>query len=60
MEFALFYTLGAIAAYFFADWGLNRIEAAYGKELPYRHFIFFIILFGLAFVMMFFINPPQQ
>ncbi len=60
MEFALLYTLGAIAAYFLADWILNRIEAAYGKELPYRHFLFFIILFGLALVMMFFINPPPQ
>ena len=60
MEFALLYTLGAIAAYFFADWALNRVEAAYGKQIPYRNFLFFIILFGFALIMMFLINPAEQ
>ena len=60
MEFALLYTLGAIAAYFFADWALNRVEAVYGKQLPYRNFLFFIILFGFALTIMFIINPPEQ
>ncbi|MCF6210737.1 MAG: hypothetical protein L3J88_03965 [Gammaproteobacteria bacterium] len=60
MEFAILYTLGAVAAYFFADWALNRFEAAYGKPIPYRHFLFFIILFGLAFIMMSIINTPEQ
>ncbi len=60
MEFAILYTLGAVVAYFSADWVLNRFEAAYGKPIPYRHFLFFIILFGLAFVMMSIVNPPAQ
>jgi len=58
LEFALLYTLGAVAVYFFADWALDRIEAAYGKQLPYRHFLFFLILFGLALALMYLINPP--
>lgn len=60
MEFALFYTLAAIVAYFLAAWILDRIEIAYGKRFAYRNFIFFFIIFGLAYVALTIINPEPE
>lgn len=64
MEFALYYTLAAVVAYFLAAWILEQAEVAYGKRFPYRSFIFFFILFGLAYVAMSVIEPavstPEQ
>ena len=57
MEFALFYTLAAIVAYFLAAWILEQMEVAYGKRFPYRSFIFFFILFGLAYIALTIIDP---
>ncbi len=59
MDFALYYTLGAIILYGLTDWLLNRIEEARGKRFDQRNVIFFVILFTLAMVMMSIINPEQ-
>jgi hypothetical protein len=67
VEFALYYTVTAIIAYFLADWILDRIEIAYGKRFKYRNIIFFFLIFGLAYVVLFIIShgpwsaaPGQQ
>lgn len=60
MEFALYYTLAAIVAYFLAAWILEQMEVAYGKRFPYRNFIFFFILFGLAYIALTIINPKSE
>lgn len=60
MDFALFYTLAAVVAYFLAVWILDRIEVAYGKRFAYRNYIFFFILFGLAYVALIVINPNPE
>ena len=60
MEFAIYYTLGAIVLYFISDSILERIEIARGKRFEYRSFIFFIIIFLLALGYMFLITPPPE
>lgn len=60
MEFALYYTLAAVVAYFLATWILDRIEVAYGKRFAYRNFIFFFLLFGLAYIALTVINPEPE
>jgi len=60
MDFAIYYTLGAVFLYGAATWLLNRIEEARGERFKYRNIIFFIILFALAMLLMEVINPPQQ
>ena len=60
MEFALYYTVTAIIAYLLADLLLDRIETAYGKRFKYRNYIFFFIIFGLAYVVTLFINPGPE
>ena len=57
MEFALYYTVTAVIAYLLADLLLDRIEIAYGKRFKYRNYIFFFIIFGLAYVVMLFVDP---
>ncbi len=47
MEF-VYYTVAAVALYFFSDWILERIEAAVGQRLPNRSVFFFAILLGSA------------
>ncbi len=59
MDFALYYTLGAIALYGVTDWVLNRIEEARGKRFAQRNIIFFVILFALALILMNFVNPES-
>jgi uncharacterized PurR-regulated membrane protein YhhQ (DUF165 family) len=60
MDFAIYYTLGAIVLYGVTDWLLNRIEEMRGKRFAQRNIIFFVILFVLAMILMNIINPPQQ
>jgi len=60
MDFAIYYTFGAIALYGVTSWLLNRIEEARGERLKYRNAIFFVILFVLAMLLMEVINPQQQ
>lgn len=57
MEFAVGYTLGAIAVYFISSWLLNYIEEQRGKRFAQRNFIFFFIIFVLAYLLMNLINP---
>lgn len=47
---AIYYTIAAVALYFFSDWILLRIEAAAGRRFEYRTIIFFFILLLLALV----------
>ena len=44
----VYYTLTAIALYFFSDWLLDRIENALGRRLQYRSIVFFGIILALA------------
>ncbi len=60
MDFAIYYTFGAILLYGAATWLLNRIEEMRGERFKYRNAIFFMILFALAMLLMEVINPPQQ
>jgi len=60
MDFAIYYTLGAVILYGAATWLLNRIEESRGERFKYRNFIFFIIIFVMAMILMEIINPPQQ
>jgi len=60
MDFAIYYTLGAILLYGASSWLLDRIEEARGERFKYRNAIFFVILFVLAMILMEVINPPQQ
>jgi len=60
MEFALYYTLGAIVLYGATSWLVDRIEQMRGKRFAQRNVIFFLILFVLAMLLMNIINPPQQ
>jgi len=60
MDFAIYYTLGAVILYGAATWLLNRIEESRGERFKYRNFIFFIIIFVMAMALMEIINPPQQ
>jgi len=64
VEFALYYTLAAIVVYFLAAWILDRIEIAYGKRFAYRNYVFFFIIFALAYAALTAINPepsiPEQ
>jgi hypothetical protein len=59
MDFAIYYTLGAILLYGAASWLLNRIEEARGERFKYRNAIFFIIIFVMAMFVMEVINPPE-
>ena len=45
---AIYFTVTGIALYFFADWLLQRLEAAAGKRFAYRSLVFFVILLALA------------
>lgn len=60
MEFAIYYTLGAIALYFLADWILQRIETIRGESFKHRNIIYFLIIFLLALGFMEIINPPPS
>lgn len=60
MEFAIAYTLGAIALYFISSWILNFLEQRRGERFAQRNIIFFIILFILAFVLINLINPVPE
>ncbi len=57
MDFAIYYTFGAIIIYGATDWLLNRIEEARGKRFAQRNWIFFAIMFALAIILMNIINP---
>lgn len=46
----VYFTLVAVALYFFSDWVLTRIEMIWGKRLEHRSFIFFAILLALALI----------
>jgi uncharacterized PurR-regulated membrane protein YhhQ (DUF165 family) len=59
LDFALYYTLGAIILYGVTDWLLNRIEEARGKRFAQRNMIFFALMFVLALILMNIINPEQ-
>jgi len=59
LEFAIYYTIGAIALYMATDWLLNRIEEMRGKRFAQRNIIFFFILFMLALILVNIINPEQ-
>lgn len=59
MEFAVYYTIGAIVLYMATDWLLKRIEEMRGKRFAQRNIIFFFILFVLALILVDFINPEQ-
>jgi len=59
MDFALLYTIGGIALYFAADWLLNQIEVSRGKRFEHRSLIFFGMMFSLALIYMFIINPQS-
>ncbi len=60
MDFAIYYTLGAVILYGATSWLLDRVEEMRGERFKYRNAIFFIILFALAMLLMEVINPPQQ
>jgi hypothetical protein len=47
MQF-VFYTIAALALYFFSDWILVRIEKSRGEPLKYRSVIFFAIIMVLS------------
>lgn len=57
MSFMVYYTLGAIVTYFLAANILNRIEIKRGERFEYRNMIFFVLIFGLALLYMFLVNP---
>lgn len=59
MEFASYYTIGAIVLYFLSDAILERIEAAYGKRFEHRSLVFFVIIFVLAYGYMHFIDTES-
>ena len=60
MEFAVAYTLGAIAVYFIASWVLNLIEERRGERFAQRNIIFFFIIFALALILVNLINPAPE
>jgi len=60
MEFAIYYTLGGIVLYSATAWILDYIEQSRGARLPYRNYIYFVIFFLLAYLMMNVINPPPD
>ena len=57
MDFAIYYTIGAIVLYGATDWLLNRIEEMRGKRFKQRNIVFFAIMFVMALVFMNIINP---
>jgi len=57
MSFMIYYTLGAILAYFLAASMLNRIEINRGKRFEHRNLVFFVLIFILALLYMFLVNP---
>ncbi len=59
MDFALYYTLGAVILYGVTDWVLNRLEEARGKRFAQRNMIFFAIMFIMALIFMNMINPEE-
>jgi len=60
MDFALWYIIGAVALYFAADWLLNQIEISRGKRFENRSLIFFAMLFSMALIYMFVVNPQPS
>jgi len=60
MDFAIYYTLGAIILYGATSWLLDRVEEMRGERFKCRNAIFFVIIFALAMLLMEVINPPQQ
>ena len=59
MSFMVYYTLGAIVTYIIAANILNRIEVNRGERFEHRNLIFFVLIFGLAMLYMFLVNPEQ-
>jgi hypothetical protein len=59
MSFMVYYTLGAIVTYFLAANILNRIEIGRGERFEHRNLIFFALIFGMALIYMFLVNPEQ-
>jgi len=57
MSFMVYYTLGAIVTYFLAANILNRIEVNRGERFEHRNLLFFALIFGLALLYMFLVNP---
>ena len=57
MSFMIYYTLGAILTYFLAANILDRIEINRGRRFEHRNLIFFCLIFSLALLYMFLVNP---
>ena len=57
MNFIVYYTLGAIITYFLAANILDRIEVNRGARFEHRNLIFFALIFGMAMLYMFLVNP---
>jgi hypothetical protein len=55
----IYYTLGAIITYFLAANIIDRIEVNRGARFEHRNLIFFALIFVLAMVYMFLVNPEQ-
>ena len=60
MEFALFYTAIGIVTYFLSAWVLERIEIARGKRFAYRNYIFFVIIFAIAYAALYLISSEPE
>ncbi|MFQ5581658.1 MAG: hypothetical protein ACE5F3_03400 [Mariprofundaceae bacterium] len=56
----IYYTIGAILTYFLAANILDRLEVNRGKRFEYRNLIFFVLIFALALVYMFLVNPEPE
>lgn len=50
------YTASAILLYVLADAALNAIEKLHGDPIPYRHVVFFVIIFTMAIILFQMIN----
>ena len=57
MSFMIYYTLGAIVTYFLAANILDRIEVNRGARFEHRNLLFFGLIFSLALLYMFLVNP---
>lgn len=56
----LIYTASAILLYILADAALNAIEKLHGEPVPYRHVVFFFIIFTMAIILFQLINMMFQ
>lgn len=52
----LIYTGSGILLYVLADAALNAIERIHGEPIPYRHVVFFVIIFTMAVILFEVIN----